>query len=636
MSSSSRRLFYDPKHPRLLSDTEIEGLSPAECDAACLQIDQILVSLLQNIDANFGRTHRTITQKILPEVERYGEASRGIWEGLKFWQGFFEASANVQLSGYDDEIEAASNLSKPAQDLSAQLDPVEDDLHQDASQHPGETQTTLSNPSTFRQPKSLEPILDSTKHNPAAVDVSHQSGSTASLRRPPGWDDLSLDSPDTTLLIPSAADISLVLNNSHSNSLTSGVSASPLEHDDEVDRSVIGGGTTSAPRKSNGKGSMLLHQVIMKNMINNNHERPNVSTPMRPSAKRSDLASGRLIFPTEVTQPNWDGITDLRKTALDGFASPSKKTQQRPIGTLNKGKSREWEDEDSLMVGISPPQTIQFSIPRSKLARTPAKEAARLVTRDILETARFRAGYANPTDLEDSPLPEPPSVLREWSARGYASMFRDRTGVEANRKGFEEEEETYETTQQPEDTLRLTSRSKDATIESRPSGSRDVSKSLIDLRDGDTDRLSSKGPLDHLEDRDDPLTKRPFLDSSEDEGPSSSAAKRILLSTADQHVSNQQDQSDVFDEDGSTPNSPTLFGVRAGPSQTAQANQPSCQSQLNAARAGTSKNQRPSAHQFVPMQPDHMDTFFGGDLLESECFEPSPLQGKRVKNIEHK
>lgn len=384
------------------------------------------------------------------------------------------------------------------------------------------------------------------------------------------------------------------------------------------------------PRRKSG-GSVLLHQVIMKNMISKNHERPNVSTPMKPKTKRSDRTSGRLVFPTEVTQPNWDGITDLRKTTLDGFASPSKmhRVQQGPSEVLDKGKSREWEDEDSAMAGISPPQTLHFSIPRSKLARTPAKEAARLVTRDVLETARFRAGYANPFDLEDSPILEPPSVLREWSARGYDAMYRDRTGVEANRKGFEEEVDAHNTTQQPDDTLRLSSRTQDASTDNRPSGSRDVSKSLIDLRDGDTDRLSSQGPYDHLEDRDDPLGKRPMYDSSEDEGPSLLAAKRIMLSNTNRHSSDQPKPSNICDEVGNA--SPTLFGVQAGPSQSTRDGRSSGRIQ-----AGTSRNQGAPAPQFVPMQPDEIDTFFGGDLLESECFEPSPLQGKRVKHLEHK
>ncbi|KAI9605483.1 hypothetical protein KEM48_002182 [Puccinia striiformis f. sp. tritici PST-130] len=56
-SSSSRRSFYDPKQPRLLTEDEIAQMSPAECDAACLQIDQISVNILQNIDADFGKRY---------------------------------------------------------------------------------------------------------------------------------------------------------------------------------------------------------------------------------------------------------------------------------------------------------------------------------------------------------------------------------------------------------------------------------------------------------------------------------------------------------------------------------------------------------------------------------------------------
>ncbi|EGF97156.1 uncharacterized protein MELLADRAFT_70176 [Melampsora larici-populina 98AG31] len=145
LSSSNRRLFYDPKNPKLLSDEEINELSPAECDAACLQVDQILVSLLQNIDANFGRTHRTITHKILPEVERYGEASRGIWEGLKFWQHFFEASANVQLSGYDDDETETSKLTEDERrDESLQNDLASEDVSQDVPPSPNEDQDLSS------------------------------------------------------------------------------------------------------------------------------------------------------------------------------------------------------------------------------------------------------------------------------------------------------------------------------------------------------------------------------------------------------------------------------------------------------------------------------------------------------------
>ena len=42
-----------------------------------------------------------MTTGILPIVEQYGKHSEAVWEGSKFWKQFFEASANVSLSGYE-------------------------------------------------------------------------------------------------------------------------------------------------------------------------------------------------------------------------------------------------------------------------------------------------------------------------------------------------------------------------------------------------------------------------------------------------------------------------------------------------------------------------------------------------------
>lgn len=80
------------------------------------------------IDHNFSKAHRIVTTSILPLVEQYGEHSKNVWEASKvrnnthqtptschgvankpgtkkliqFWKQFFEASANVSLSGYEE------------------------------------------------------------------------------------------------------------------------------------------------------------------------------------------------------------------------------------------------------------------------------------------------------------------------------------------------------------------------------------------------------------------------------------------------------------------------------------------------------------------------------------------------------
>lgn len=75
--------LYDPTNPRFLSREEIARLSPADCAAACEELDQNILSTLHSIDSNFVETTRVITDVLIPSVERYGESSREIWDSVK-------------------------------------------------------------------------------------------------------------------------------------------------------------------------------------------------------------------------------------------------------------------------------------------------------------------------------------------------------------------------------------------------------------------------------------------------------------------------------------------------------------------------------------------------------------------------
>ncbi|KFY47926.1 hypothetical protein V496_10387, partial [Pseudogymnoascus sp. VKM F-4515 (FW-2607)] len=66
------------------------------------KLEQTITLTLQEIDHNFSRAHRIVTTSILPIVEQYGKHSEAVWDGSKFWKQFFEASANVSLSGYEE------------------------------------------------------------------------------------------------------------------------------------------------------------------------------------------------------------------------------------------------------------------------------------------------------------------------------------------------------------------------------------------------------------------------------------------------------------------------------------------------------------------------------------------------------
>ncbi|KAN0061588.1 DASH complex subunit ask1 [Thecaphora frezii] len=148
----------------------------------------------------------------------------------------------------------------------------------------------------------------------------------------------------------------------------------------------------------------------------------------RESLPRFDVTPrGGLSVQNPFAQPAsikmWDGIVDLRKTPLNskaqrggasrakGSASGSRtKTEAGKPGARRggggKGKednsASEWDSEEEndsfgWPEGMSPPVTMQFSVPQSKYAKTPAKEAARLMVEDLLKSvgASRPVGQAN-------------------------------------------------------------------------------------------------------------------------------------------------------------------------------------------------------------------------------------------------
>ncbi|KAG9663312.1 hypothetical protein KCU69_g14565, partial [Aureobasidium melanogenum] len=69
-----------------------------------LSLTEELERLEQSITLTLQGTkaHRIVTSSILPVVDQYAQHSRDVWEGSRFWKQFFEASANVSLSGYQE------------------------------------------------------------------------------------------------------------------------------------------------------------------------------------------------------------------------------------------------------------------------------------------------------------------------------------------------------------------------------------------------------------------------------------------------------------------------------------------------------------------------------------------------------
>ncbi|KAE8209273.1 hypothetical protein CF327_g6720 [Tilletia walkeri] len=149
-----------------------------------MQLDQAITLTLQDIDANLSAAHQTVTAKILPAVKRYGVASARTWQGAKFWMKFFEAAADVSLSGtssglrgdHDDDDqgvdETESDLLHEGEDISQSgyaddYDEDEDELESPAAARaprsdmiPKKQNETPTKPSTSSRPRAAKDWSD--------------------------------------------------------------------------------------------------------------------------------------------------------------------------------------------------------------------------------------------------------------------------------------------------------------------------------------------------------------------------------------------------------------------------------------------------------------------------------------------
>jgi DASH complex subunit ASK1 len=415
------------------------------------KLEQSITLTLQEIDSNFSKAHRIVTTSILPLVEQYGEHSRAVWEATKFWKQFFEASANVSLSGYEDLADDNNNNNTTgvtAEEESTVQDETssavaDDTLHggggHDASVAPGADESSaVAYPPDDSRPPAEESMLDDNDGDVTGSTPRPPANKTLSLR--PKYDDynnspyvgssnIKREQPDSTTADPTTTqnqadddDDTSLLFQQHTARLpdvsftprafeTSGLFASrdnnkkdPLLHrlQDKTYRiaATPHKGTTgvspmrwkvdklaTTPGKEEQKSSRPIWQDSPASS-------PEMAPPQLRSAAfmspmRAAYNKGRLTA-AAAAAPRTPGVSVQtpatgRGKVRDVFASGNSAAAAAgggggKAGTSGKVSSRyddeiTWEsdeDEDGLG-GLSPPKTIQFALPPSKLLQTPGK-----------------------------------------------------------------------------------------------------------------------------------------------------------------------------------------------------------------------------------------------------------------------
>ncbi|KAK3369001.1 DASH complex subunit Ask1-domain-containing protein [Lasiosphaeria ovina] len=443
------------------------------------KLEQSITLTLQEIDHNFSKAHRIVTGSILPLVEQYGEHSRSVWDASKFWKQFFEASANVSLSGYEELANGEDSTALTAEDEETT---VHDETTADYTPRPrsagrgDETMVTDDQSSIFQE-------RGNHRHNTGGVEDSVLTDGdgdlTGSTPRPPATKTLSvrpqfagLDSPYETM------------KREYKSGARGGGGATGRatagNTDDETDTELLFQQHTArlpdmsmTPRSSLAGGAgeddddtqfgqRKTHDPLLHRMLDKNYRI--MATPLRGATGVSPIK----WKVTEKTQQDggkgkeklsaWQespmsspemAVPQLRSAA---FMSPVRAAYRGRVGgptagipnsrgaprtpgisvqTPATGKKvkdvyghkqesggKKYDDEihwnsdsedDDAFGGMSPPKTIQFALPPSKLLQTPAREASRRIVDNILRTAG--AGMDGSSEYSPTMVKMNPDIL---------------------------------------------------------------------------------------------------------------------------------------------------------------------------------------------------------------------------------
>lgn len=370
-------------------------------------------SLLE-IDHNFSKAHRIVTTSILPVVEQYGEHSKNVWEASKFWKQFFEASANVSLSGYEELANDEEDEATATEDTTVQGDSIDQGYTPRAGgDSDDETQLSVADQTAaYRGEDSHldeDDLTGSTPRVPATKTIKTNFANLESpyeaLRRelkgePPAAD--AVDEPGEEG--EAEEEDSTVIFAQHTARLPD-MSMTPrsarLQEDQHPQR---------------GNKDPLLHRMLDKNyrLQATPHKGPMLRiSPLKRETEAEDSKTKgkeRDIIPAWQDSPMSSPIMEAPKLRSEIFMSPAKamarqrlaaattapRTPGVSVQTPATGKKTkdcfagdpspkerterqkyeiDWDSDsdDDGLGGISPPKTIQFALPPSKLLQTPGR-----------------------------------------------------------------------------------------------------------------------------------------------------------------------------------------------------------------------------------------------------------------------
>ncbi|KAJ5097339.1 hypothetical protein N7456_008060 [Penicillium angulare] len=406
------------------------------------KLEQSITLTLQEIDQNFSQAHRIVTTSILPIVEQYTEHSRDVWDGAKFWKQFFEASANVSLSGYE---ERPSGNDDTVQEPTATEDELSADITQSTTREADQsyatpasqrhnvpdghgddldiTALTISSHSTPRAPaqqpeddmtmssiehsSSYENLKKHINEEKAPFDLPDSSTLPSTPGRQPFFPpEASSVTPMSSPFIPpaSSAKYQSASRDNRYHKPSDPVMHQMLDKTYRVQATPLGKGYYNA---GGGTNTHSKFAVTPKQAASSSKYAFDDSPISSPEPEAPQLHSEIFSSPIKGVDAT-PGTNRKRRTSSNRVHGTPKPGFSVLTPAKKPGTSRAlWDSDDDLDedLGPSPPKTMQFHIPQSRLMQTPAKEASKRIVDDLLATA----GAGDVTDDLDD---QSPSVIR--------------------------------------------------------------------------------------------------------------------------------------------------------------------------------------------------------------------------------
>ncbi|RKF59762.1 DASH complex subunit ask1 [Golovinomyces cichoracearum] len=388
-------------------------------------LEQSITLTLQEIDQNFSRAHAIVTSRILPIVEEYSKQSNAVWDGSKvlrpqhylckldfqFWKQFFESSANVSLSGVEENETANENTL-----LRQSPESTEKNIEGSSSQSDEDTLYTRKEEESEIHDENYDSLLeneDIIESTPRAPQLNQTREKFDLTERSISYEKSEIEiEKETEFQHQNKKSEDISATQSYSLNVPDLMAAPTLSPSKPTKYSL------SATPKKQGLDPFF-HRVLDKNYRLQATPLPTPKIKKTPSNKASwrDLTSPISSPPAAAPQLHADlfsSPTRPRHAKVAATRTPGISVQTPFKGKLDKNSSKplvkeeiSWEsdsEEDAEDVyrelGMSPPKTIQFNLSQSKLLQTPAREASQRIVQDLLATAGARF---NESDTDNSP-----------------------------------------------------------------------------------------------------------------------------------------------------------------------------------------------------------------------------------------